>query len=91
MVIHTKRHLLINILIMKCPRPSKSGAEISIQVIGAPECSLAALQVDVIRMTAGVNAGLPVNPQGENQMSGGPKETPAVVEPGICEEVEALC
>ena len=91
MVIHTARHLLVNILVVECPRAPKSGAEVSVQVICAPECALAALQVDVIQMAAGVDAGLSVNPQGEHQMSGRPEETPAVVDPGIRQEVEALC
>lgn len=42
-------------------------------------------------MAAGIHAGFSVYPQGEHQVSGGPEETPAVVEPGVCEEIEALC
>lgn len=46
---------------MECTWPPEGGAEIRIQVISAPECPLPALQVDVIRTTAGVIAGLEVN------------------------------
>ena len=82
-VVHTTRHFLVNILVMKCTWPSEGSAKISIQVISAPKCPLPALQVDVVRMTAGVVAGLAVNPQGEHQMCGCPEEAPAVVDSRI--------
>lgn len=79
-IIDAKRQFLVDVIIVKCPRPSKGGTEIGVEIVSTPESSFATLQVNVIDNTIHVNSRLAMNSQCEHQMSGSPKQTPAVVE-----------
>lgn len=81
---------LINIIVMKCSRPSEGSAQIYIEVIQAPKSSLTALLINIVNRVARPIGPLSVHPKSQGQMRNGAEQGPAMIETRVRQQVEAL-
>lgn len=91
MIFHQCRHILIDVVVVESARTAEYGAEVLVQIVGAPEKPLAALDLDAVAIArSAVELGfLAVEAQGLDQARSGAEEGPAVVQAGAGEDVEA--
>lgn len=81
---------LVDILIVERPRPPQRSTQVRVEIVGAPERPLPALQINVVNAMARVHPALPVHPQRQDEVRRGPEQTPAVIDARLAQQPKAL-
>ena len=89
-IIDAQRELLVDVIVVKGLGTTEGGAQVRVHVVSTPKGALPALDVDGVGVAHGVDAGAAVDAECEHEVGGGAEEAPAVVDPRMGQEEEAL-